>query len=134
MSYSLDIKHNNLLSITFGVIIGMFVTLLSLFIFSILYTYVDIPEYYNAIFATISLIIGSFSGGMFTVSKINEKGYLFGSLVGLIIFLIVFLFSAFISKNSVTLTTVFHFLASVISGCISGIIMANKETNKKYLR
>ena len=134
MSYNFDVKNNNLLSIGFGVMIGAIVTLVTLFLFSVIYTYVDIPEYYNAVFATISLIVGSFFGGMFAVSKINEKGYLYGSLVGIIVFLLVFLVSVFTSRNSISLTSLFHFLGSTISGCIDGIIRANKETNKKYLR
>ena len=134
MSYKFDVKSNNFINIAFGVIIGLVVSLLTLFLFSVIYTYVDIPEYYNAVFATFSLIVGSFLGGIFTVSKINEKGYLYGSLVGATIFLLVFLSSVFISHNSISLTSLFHFLGSVISGCIAGIIRANKETNKKYLR
>lgn len=134
MSYKFDVKSNNFINIAFGVIIGLVVSLLTLFLFSVIYTYVDIPEYYNAVFATISLIVGSFLGGIFTVSKINEKGYLYGSLVGATIFLLVFLSSVFISHNSISLTSLFHFLGSVISGCIAGIIRANRETNKKYLR
>lgn len=134
MSYNFDVKNNNSWNIVFGVILGLIITLLILFIFSVIYTYVDIPEYYNAVFATISMIIGSFFGGRFTVSKINEKGYLYGSIVGAIIFLIIFLLSVFISGSSISLTSVFHFLGSVVSGCIAGIIRANKEINKKYLR
>ncbi len=134
MSYNFDVKNNNLRNIIFGVILGLLITLLTLFLFSVIYTYADIPEYYNTVFATISIIIGSFFGGRLTVSKINEKGYLYGAIVGAIIFFIIFLCSIFISGNSISLTSVFHFFGSVVSGCIAGIIRANKEINKKYLR
>jgi putative membrane protein (TIGR04086 family) len=134
MSYNLEFKNNNLLNILVGTLVGIIITFLSLLLFSVVYTYLDIPEHYNAVFATVSLIVGSYFGGRLAVSKINEKGYLYGALVGALIFMVVFVCSLLISRNSISLTSLFHFLGSVISGCIAGIIRANKETNKKYLK
>ena len=134
MSYDLKFKNNYILNIAYGVLIGALTTLVTLFVFSVIYTYVDIPEYFNAVFATVALILGAFLGGSFTVSKINEKGYLYGALVGVILFIFVFLISVVVSGNSISLTSLFHFLCTVTSEWIAGIIRANKESNKKYLR
>ena len=59
MSYDLKFKNNYLLNIAYGVLIGALTTLVTLFIFSVIYTYVDIPEYFNAVFATVALILGA---------------------------------------------------------------------------
>lgn len=117
-----------------GVMIGIAVTFLSLFAFSAVYTLTDIDEYYNAVFATLSLIIGVYFGAMYSVSKIKEKGFINGMFIGIAVFLIVFLISIFMSENYFSLSSIFHFVCCLLSGGISGIIRVNRETNKKYLK
>lgn len=129
-----NINHDYLLSVLFGIAIGIAVTFISLLIFAAVYAAADIDEYYNAVFATVSLICGSFFGAMFTVSKIKNKGFIYGTLVGAAIFIIVFVVSCFVSVNSLSLVSLFHFICCLLSGGISGIIRVNKETNKKYLK
>ena len=134
-----DKKYNNFsnekwFSIIIGVVIGFVITFISLLAFSAIYTLTDIEEYYNAVFATLSLIIGSFFGAMYTVSRIKQKGFMNGTFVGFLLFLIVFIISVFVSDNSFSLASVFHFVCCLLSGGISGILRVNKETNKKYLK
>lgn len=134
-----DKKYKNIQSqkwtaFSVGVLIGLAVTFIFLFVFAMVYTMTDIEEYYNAVFATLSLVAGAYFGAMYTVSKIKQKGFLSGMLVGLIMFVLVFIISVFVSKNSFSLTSIFHFICCLLSGGISGIIRVNKEMNKKYLK
>ncbi len=126
--------ENNWVPVLIGSLIGIVVTFVALVIFAFVYTVTDIDEYYNAVFATLSLIIGCFFGARFTVGKIKNKGFLNGAFIGLIIFILTFIISLFISENSFSLTSLFHAVCTVLSGGVSGIIRVNKEMNKKYLK
>ncbi|MBR2043290.1 MAG: TIGR04086 family membrane protein [Clostridia bacterium] len=117
-----------------GLSIGLMITLLSIFLFAAVYMLSELAEYYNAVFATLSLIIGSYCGAAFTVSKINQNGFLNGIILGVLIFVSVFVVSFIVSGNSVSLTSVFHLVCCALSGGISGIVRVNKEKNKKYLK
>lgn len=129
-----SLQNEKWISILIGVLLGIAVSFIFLLIFAAVYTLTDIEEYYNAVFATLSLIFGSFFGAMYTVSKLKSMGFLNGMFVGVMIFILVFIVSVFVSKNSFGLTTFFHFVCCLLSGGISGIIRVNKETNKKYLK
>lgn len=129
-----ELKNEKFTAVLFGVIIGIAVTFIMLFVFSAIYAMTDLEEYVNAIFATLSLIFGSFFGAMYTVGKLKQKGFINGTLVGLFIFMIIFAVSVFISDNSISLTSMFHLICCLLSGGISGIIRVNKEINKKYLK
>ncbi len=121
-------------SFAVGTVIGIVTTLGALFIFAIIMTAVDISTSVLPVFATISLIIGSFFGAMYTVGKIKKKGFLNGIIVGAVVFLVIFIISFFVSREGLTLTTVFHLVCCLLSGGISGIIRVNRETKKRYLK
>lgn len=129
-----DVYKEKASAVIFGTILGVLISLLSVFAFSVLYTVLDIEEYFCAVFATLSLVVGSFSGAAFAVNRIKHKGFLFGSLVGITVFVIMFTVALITAEGSFSLTSLFHFVCCTISGGISGIIRVNKEVNKKYLK
>ncbi len=115
-------------------LLGVVMTLVSLFLFALVITVLDLQGFYNGIFATISLIIGTFLSAFFYVSKIKSKGFLNGVLLGAAIYIIVFIASLIISDKGFTLSSLFHLLSSLLSGGIAGIIQVNKKQNLKYLK
>ncbi|MEE0946599.1 MAG: TIGR04086 family membrane protein [Acutalibacteraceae bacterium] len=115
-------------SLLLSILIGATSMVAALFIFAVLFTYLDLKMYYNSIFAILALILGTFVGSSIFVSKIKTKGFLNGVLVAVIIYAIIFLVSAFVSKNSISLTTLFHIISAVLSGGIGGIIQVNKKS------
>lgn len=121
-------------SFAVGTVIGLITTLASLLMFAIIMTAVDISTSVLPVLATISLIIGSFFGAMYTVGKIKKKGFLNGIIVGAVVFLVVFIISFFVSREGLTLTTVFHLICCLLSGGISGILSVNKQMKNKYLK
>lgn len=129
-----NFNKETFLSFAVGTVIGIITTLGALFIFAIIMTAVDISTSVLPVFATFSLIIGSFFSTMYTVGKIKKKGFLNGVIMGAIIFLVVFIISFFVSREGLTLTSVFHLICCLLSGGISGILSVNKQMKNKYLK
>lgn len=121
-------NNNYALYIITSVLLGVLSTVVSLFVFAILFTVLDLKQYYNAIFATVSLIIGSFVGSSMFVNKIKSKGFVNGVLAAACIYAIVFLASLIFSENSFSLTSLFHLISSLLSGAIGGILQVNKKS------
>lgn len=124
--------------INFGLIIktvllGVIVTAIFIFIFSV-FMYISQMGYeYATVFATISIAAGTFAASFYAAKKLNKRGFLTGLIVGGITFLIITLISLFVDKGSITVNTIFHFVIIMLSSLIGGIMGVNKGANKKYI-
>ena len=109
----------NFLSILKGCLISIIITLLMLFVFSIILTYTSVSE--NVIqpviivLTAISIIIGS----SISTSKIKKKGIINGGLIGAIYILLLYILSSFIN-GSFMMTT--YSLIMVIAGLLAGML------------
>ncbi len=119
---------------TIYLLLGVIMTLVFLFIFALVITFFDLQGFYNGIFATVSIILGTFVSAYFYVSKIKSKGFLNGVLIGASIFIIIFIASLFLSDKGFSLSSLFHLISALLSGGIGGIIQVNKKQNLKYLK
>ena len=110
------------LSILKGCLISIIITLLMLFIFSIVLTYTSISE--NIIqpviivLTAISIIIGS----SISTSKIKKNGIINGGIIGAIYMLFLYLMSSIIN-GSFMLTT--YSLIMIIAGLLAGMLRRN---------
>lgn len=116
-----------------GTVIGIAVTLFFMLIFAAVIYFLNLDREYSVPLSTLSLALGSFAAAYFVSRKIGNRGYLFGTLVGLVAFAAVTIISLILTKNGLTLNTLFHFIIIVLASAIGGILGVNKGKDKKYI-
>ncbi len=116
-----------------GALIGVAVTLISMCLFAAVILFCGLDRGYSVPFATISLALGSFTAAYIVSRKSERRGYLIGTLIGLVTFAVVTIISLVVNKNGLTMNTLFHFIIIVLASAIGGILGVNKGKNKKYI-
>ena len=109
-----------------GIAISFILTLISVFIFSIVLTYTSTPE--STIFPVIAFItaISILIGSSISTIKINKRGIINGGAIGLIYILILYLLSSIITTGfAVNLNTIILIVASILAGMVGGIVGVN---------
>lgn len=109
-----------------GLIISFLLTLISVFIFSAVLTYTNIPESYTfpvLIFITaISILIGS----SISTIKISKNGIQTGGAIGLIYILTLYLISSLTETGfMVNVNTIILIVSSIVAGMLGGIVGVN---------
>ena len=119
-------KSSNILKVIKGSVISIFISVILLFIASLILTYTNIGE--NAI-PTMIIIISAISiliGSLVSAMHIKQKGILNGSLVGAIYIIIIYLFSSIaITGFNMNIKSLIMLAASIIAGTIGGIVGVN---------
>lgn len=115
-----------------GGIIGILACLTMMMLFSAVLLIFNIDRKYAAVFATISVAVGSYIASRITAKKIGDKGYVVGLVIGGVIFATITLISIIIG-NSLSLNTFFHFIIITLSSLVGGITGVNKDKHKKYI-
>lgn len=119
-------SQNNFIRILKGSLISIIISLIALFIFSIILTYADVSE---SIIPIVIIVISNLSillGSIFCNKKIDKNGILNGMAVGLIYLLVIYVASSIAIKSfSFNLKTIIMILCSMISGILGGIIGVN---------
>ena len=119
-------KSSNILKVIKGSVISIFISVILLFIASLILTYTNIGE--NAIPTMIIIIsaISIFVGSLVSAMHIKQKGILNGSLVGAIYIIIIYLFSSIaITGFNMNIKSLIMLAASIIAGTIGGIVGVN---------
>lgn len=121
-----NITNKNLINIIKGSTISIIVTLVLLFVFSLILTYTKLQESIIVpvviIITAISILIGSSISSL----KIRKKGIINGALVGLIYILTIYLLSSITGSGfSLNITSIIMIISSVVAGIIGGIIGVN---------
>lgn len=116
----------NFIRIIKGSIIAIVITLILLFIFSIILTYTSIKESAMSpvviVITAVSILIGS----SISTLKIKKMGLVNGALVGLIYILTIYVISSITGLGfALQLQTIIMMLAAIGAGMIGGIIGVN---------
>ena len=116
----------NIIRILKGSITAIVITLILLFIFSIILTYTSIKESAMSpvviVITAVSILIGS----SISTLKIKKMGLVNGALVGLIYILTIYVISSITGLGfSLQLQTIIMMLAAIGAGMIGGIIGVN---------
>ena len=120
--------------IILSVAIGIGVTFLIMLLLSVIMLMFNINDSFSAPFATVSLAVGSFASAFYSARKVGSRGYLVGLIVGVISFLVVMLISLLVSKDSISVNTLFHLVIVMISSLIGGIFGVNTLVkSRKYI-
>lgn len=132
--FNIDDSLTNIIRFIFYIFSGLLTTTVFLFIFALVVTLLDLDDFYNGVFAILSLIFGTFLSSYLYVGYTQNKGFLNGILIGFFVYFVIFLISVFLSNNGFSLTSLFHLVSSVLSGGIAGILRVNKKEKMKYIK
>lgn len=118
--------NNSAIRILKGLIISFVVTLVSIFIFSIILTYSNISEKIIPIVIIILTFISILIGTIIGVRKISKNGMLNGAIIGGTYVLLLYLISSLLNTGFAFNTyTILMVIAGIVSGIIGGIIGVN---------
>lgn len=118
--------NNSAIRILKGLIISFVVTLVSIFIFSIILTYSNISEKIIPIVIIILTFISILIGTIIGVRKISKNGMLNGAIIGGVYVVLLYFISSLLNTGFALNTyTILMIIAGIISGIIGGIIGVN---------
>ena len=115
-------------AILFGVVCGLLITiifmcLLSVVIISSGLLPIDVINY-----ITIAILsIGAFFGGYISTKITKSAGLVIGAATGFAIFLLITIFGLIKSNDTITINTLIRFIATLITGCLGGILGLRKK-------
>ena len=109
-----------------GSIVSILLTMLLLFIFSVILTYTSLQE---TIITPVIIVITAISiliGSSISTLKIKKNGLLNGAIVGIIYILSIYLISGVTGTGfSLNLNSIIMIISSIIAGMVGGIIGVN---------
>lgn len=117
---------NGIMQILKGIVTSVIITLVLLFVFSVLLTYTDVKE--NTI-PTVTIIITAISifvGSSISTIKLNKNGLLNGGTIGFIYIFLLYIISSVVQTDfSLNMYSIVMIVASIIAGMIGGIMGVN---------
>ena len=121
--------NKSIKSIAKSIVIALLLTLILLFIFSLIITYTNIQEQVIApviiVITAISILIGSSIAGI----KIKKNGLLNGVIVGIGYILILYLISSMLNWHfELNINSIIMIAVAIIFGLIGGMIGVNIKT------
>lgn len=119
-------KNDKILRIIKSILFSILLTLILLFIYSILLAYTNVPE------NTMSVAIASISSisillfSIICMLKIKNNGIINGGLIGLTYMIIIYLLSSLVQTGfNLNLSSVIMIISGILSGMFGGIIGVN---------
>ena len=120
------IKENKLAKILIGVGISVLITLLGIFIYSIILAYTNIQESTIPVVIIAITCISILIGATITTRKISKNGMIIGGTIGGIYIIIIYLISSIVNTGfNVNIYTVFMIILGIIAGIVGGILGIN---------
>lgn len=113
-----------------AVVVGFFVIMGCLFMFSLIVSKIDLPKGALAVFSTIALCVGAFSGGLTCAKRRGKNGLLFGVATGVAMFVVIFVLSLFFARTAVTFTAASKLFWTIVFGAVGGIVGVNSKSRK----
>lgn len=121
----IELKQN-MIRIGKGSIVSILLTMLLLFVFSVILTYTSLQE---TIITPVIIVITAISiliGSSISTLKIKKNGLLNGAIVGIIYILSIYLISGVTGTGfSLNLNSIIMIISSIIAGMVGGIIGVN---------
>ena len=119
---------SNIKKLVLGSGISIIITLIGLFIFSLLLTYTAIKENTTPTITIAISVISILIGSTIAVSKTKKNGIINGATVALIYVLFIYLLSSIITKDfKLNMQSIIMVIACIIAGGIGGIVGINKQ-------
>lgn len=117
---------NGIMQILKGIVTSVIITLVLLFIFSVLLTYTDVKESTIPTVTIIITAISIFVGSSISTIKLNKNGLLNGGTIGFIYVFLLYIISSIVQTGfSLNMYSIVMIIASIIAGMIGGIMGVN---------
>jgi len=121
-------NSNIIIKITKGILIAFAITLISIFVFSIVLTYTNISEKVIPIVIIMITFISIFISTIICVKKIKKNGLINGGIIGGIYVILLYIISSIINTG---FNVNIHSIIMIIIGILSGIIGRNNWNKYK---
>lgn len=119
-------NNNGILRITKGLSISFIISLISIFLFSIILTYSNISEKIIPTVIIVLTFISVFVGAIFSTKRVNKNGMLNGGIIGGGYVLLLYLISSIINTGfNLNMYTILMIILGIIAGLIGGIVGIN---------
>ncbi|MGG0716349.1 TIGR04086 family membrane protein [Robertmurraya massiliosenegalensis] len=123
-------SKNHGIAVLYGVIAIFLLLIISSFIFSIILRFTSTQESSLGVITTIISFITLFAGGFITGRKGKEKGWLIGTLTGVLYTIIIFLFQYLGYDSLFSLEQMIYHVCYIITAMMGGILGVNMSTPK----
>ena len=121
-----ETSNSNIIKIFKGLMFSFLITLVSVFLFSVILTYTNISEKIIPIVIIILTFISILIGTMIGIRKISKNGLINGAIIGGTYVILLYLISSILNTGfTLNIYTIFMIIAGIISGIIGGIIGVN---------
>ena len=119
-------NQSSIVNIIKGIILSYGISLLLLFIFSVLLTYTSISESMIPPVILVITIISIIIGSSISSSKIRKNGLINGGLIGFFYIIALYLISSLMQTGfALNLYSILMIVFSILSGMIGGIVGVN---------
>lgn len=119
-------NQSSIINIVKGIIFSYAISLLLLFIFSVLLTYTSISESTIAPVILVITIISIIIGSSISSSKIRKNGLINGGVIGFLYIIALYLISSLMQTGfALNLYAILMIVFSILSGMIGGIVGVN---------
>lgn len=109
-----------------GITLSYIITIITMLILSIFLTYTSLKESIIPILNTIIMIGSIVLGSVYLTSKVKNRGWLNGMIIGILYFLVLLLLNRIIIKEpGQGLYMFYKLLISIVTGIIGGMIGIN---------
>lgn len=121
-----------LIQLSKGIVTSVLITLILLFIFSVLLTYTDIKESTMPTVTIIITAISIFVGSSISTIKLNKNGLVNGGAIGFIYVFLLYIISSIVqigfTLNTYSIITI---ILAIIAGMIGGIMGVNIKVKQQ---
>ncbi len=116
-----------------GLIASYIITIPAFLLFALILSNVDFPQRLVTPVVVIITVISVLTAGAVSTRGVRSRGWLNGSIVGLVYMVILYLFSSIVYKNFALDRNVLTMaVIGVLSGAIGGIVSINTKKSPKY--
>lgn len=120
-------KTNNMvIKVSKGIMISILITLISIFVFSVLLTYTNLSENIIPIVIIILTFCSILVGTIISMRKVTKNGMVNGAIIGGTYVIVLYLISSILNTGfNFNIYTIIMLIAGILSGIIGGIIAVN---------
>jgi putative membrane protein (TIGR04086 family) len=118
-----------ILSVVKGLVAAYIISIPAFLLFALILVNTDFPDKFKTIAVIITTIISILAAGMTATRGLKNRGWLNGSIVGLIYMLVLYILSSIVYNNfSVDRYVITMTIIGVLTGAIGGITGINLKT------
>lgn len=122
----------NITTIAKGILISYLITIPLFIVFAFVLTYTDFPEKYIPTTVIITTVISILIAGSTATKNVRNRGWLNGSIVGVIYMTVLYLLSSVTySEYGMNRYVITMFIIGILAGAIGGIVGINLKSGSR---